>query len=193
MAARQREEVLNVSLATCIANRGVTAAPETITTRHEMPDVIASFRGLRCAIEGKIADVAHARDLVAADALRRVEQGVAHLAIGVIYPRGLRTTAFDQLLPALNVASFNFVVFTEVGASEWRSGGVDAILDELRRAHEALVRDDAVVRAVERLSLGMEAVSNSLLNTPAVCDRLIDVLGIHEAEQEKVEDGNDSD
>jgi len=83
----------------------------------------------------------------------------------------------------MNEATYEFMVFTEIGPGEWRSGGVDEILDELRRAHEALVRDDVVKRAVDRLTIGMAAVSTALLDHPAVCDRLIDVLGIGEAEQ----------
>lgn len=181
MPPRQREEVLNVTLASCIAARGFAAVPETITRSHQMPDVIAAFRGLRCAIEGKLADASNARDSVATNAKQRVEQGIAHLSIAVVYPRTLRTTAFADLPDALNRATFDFCVFTEVGGGEWRSGGIDAILDELRRAHESIVRDDVVKRAVEQLSLGMATVSDALFSSSAVCDRLIDVLGIGEA------------
>jgi hypothetical protein len=96
MSARQREEVLNVTLASLIAARGVPASPETITQK-KMPDVIATFRGLRCAIEGKTGDVTNAQGVVSADARRRVEQGIAHLAIGVVYPKELRSTEFRVL------------------------------------------------------------------------------------------------
>jgi hypothetical protein len=148
-----------------------------------MPDVIASFRGLRCVIEGKSGDVQNAREVVADDARKRVEQGVAHLAIAVVYPRELRTTPFAQLLAAMNAAVLDFMVYTENGPGDWRTGGVDAILEELRRAHETIVRDDAVTRAVQKLNLGIGVVANSLLNSAAVCDRLIEVLGIGEAEE----------
>jgi hypothetical protein len=168
----------------------MAAAPETITARHEMPDVIATFRGLRCVIEGKTGDVTSARQVVSADAAKRVEQGIAHLAIAVVYPRNLRTTSFAALTDAINEATFQFMVYTENGAGEWRSGGVDAILEELRRAHEAIVRDDAVTRAVQKLSLGMAVVSDSLISSTAVCDRLIDVLGIGKAGEA---DASDSD
>ena len=73
------------------------------------------------------------------------------------------------------------MVVTEVEKGNWRSGGIDAILDELRRAHETIVRDDVVIRAVQKLSLGMAVVANALTNSSAVCDRLIEVLGIGEA------------
>ena len=178
---RHREEVLNVTLAACISARGLAADPETITARHEMPDVIATYRGLRCVIEGKSADVPAAQRIVAGDAARRVEQGIAHLAIAVIYPHELRTTPIAQLAEALDASSYEFMVYTENGPGEWRHGGVNAILEELRRAHETIVRDDAVTRAVQSLSLGMAVVADALISSPAVCDRLIDVLGIGEA------------
>ena len=146
MAARQREEVLNVTLANCIFARGVAAAPETITARHQTPDVIATFRGLRCAFEGKIADVPSAKQIVSADAAKRVDQGIAHLAIAVVYPRELRNTPFDKLAHAINASSFEFMIYTENGPGEFKSGGVDAILEELRRAHEGIVRDDAMTQ-----------------------------------------------
>jgi len=80
MQARHREEVLNTVLAACIAKRGVEADPETILQRgRTRPDVIAIFRGLRCGIEGKVADVPNAKEVVLADGRKRVEQGVAHL------------------------------------------------------------------------------------------------------------------
>jgi hypothetical protein len=94
------------------------------------------------------------------------------LAIAVVYPRELRTTSFAKLPAALNAAVLEFMVHTENGPGDWRSGGVDAILEELRRAHDTIVRDDAVTRAVQKLSLGMAAVANSLTSSSAVCDRL---------------------
>jgi hypothetical protein len=89
---------------------------------------------------------------------------------------------------AMNDATFDFMVFTENGPGEWHSGGVDEILAELRRAHETIVRDDVVTRAVDCLTIGMAAVSDALLDHPAVCDRLIDVLGIGEAEEHNAAD-----
>jgi hypothetical protein len=69
MAERHREEVLNTVLATCIGRRGVDADPETILrSGRSRPDVMAVMRGLRCAIEGKVADTQNAESVVVADA-----------------------------------------------------------------------------------------------------------------------------
>lgn len=151
MPPRHREEVLNTVLAACLGRRGVEAHPETIMHHgRARPDVIAAFRGLRCAIEGKVADVAQARTIVAEDARKRGDQGVAHMAVGVVYPAPLRTTEFSGLPLAIGSAMLDFVVFTEAGPGDWRVGGINEMLEELRRAHETIVRDDVLLhRAIK--------------------------------------------
>jgi hypothetical protein len=179
VATRHREEVLNTVLATCIANRGVEADPETILQKGQIrPDVMASFRGLRCVIEGKVADVTQAKAVVMADAYKRIEQGVAHLTIALVYPVALRTTEIAALPQALTAATFEFSVLTSSGQGEWHDGGISEILAELRRAHETIVRDDVLQQAVDTLNIGLGEVSNALLGNKGTCDRLIRVLGI---------------
>jgi hypothetical protein len=174
---RHREEVLNVALAACISARGMPADPETIIGSRK-PDVIASFRGLRCVIEGKLADVANARAIVLEDAKRRLDQGLAHLTIGAVYPRNLRSTPIGQLGAEMSTASLEFCVLTEGETGSWHQGSIDEILNELRRAHQDIVRDDVLQRAVDTLKLGLAEVSNALYGNVAVCERLIQVLGI---------------
>lgn len=179
MGPSHREEVLNTVLATSLGRRGVEADPETILKRgRSRPDVIATFRGLRCAIEGKVADAPNAEPQALADARGRVEQGIAHLAIAVVYPKALRSTAFTQLPETLSSVSFRFAVVTDAGDGSWHNGGINDILAELRRAHEILVRDDVLQQAVDTLNIGLAEVASALMNTKATCDRLIDVLGI---------------
>lgn len=179
MAERHREEVLNTVLATCLGRRGVDADPETILKRgRSRPDVIATFRGLRCAIEGKVADTVNAEANVISDARGRIEQGIAHVAIAVVYPDSLRITAFTALSDALNLAIFKFSVLTEAGDGGWHAGGINDILAELRRAHDILVRDDVLQQAVDTLNIGLAEVASALVNNSGACDRLIRILGI---------------
>ena len=58
------------------------------------------------------------------------------------------------------------------------AGGIDEILNELRRAHEVLVRDDVLQQAVDTLTIGLQEVANALLGNSGACDRLIRVLGV---------------
>lgn len=177
--SRHREEVLNTTLAACIVARGMAADPETIMKQgHARPDVMVKFRGLRCAIEGKVDDVAQARAVVSGDARRRIDQGIAHLAVAVVYPTAIRSTDFDALAAEMSRSDVDFSVLTDAGESEWHSGGVDELLAGLRRAHESIVRDDVLAQAVGTLSGGLDQVAAALLDSPATCDRLIDLLGV---------------
>lgn len=194
MPRRQREEVLNVVLAECISELGMEAAPESIRAeasgRRAFPDVIVSFRGLRCCIEGKYSDVQDARKQVISDASERVESGIAHMAIGVLYPATLRQVAFSALKDEMRKASFEFLVCTETGNGHWHKGDLQGILAELRRAHDVLTHDDVVVRAVERLRLGMSGLVLALTSSPAACARLSDTLGVYAAQSSSEDEGD---
>jgi hypothetical protein len=69
-------------------------------------------------------------------------------------------------------------VLTEAGDGPWHSGGVDDILNELRRAHDIVVRDDVLQLAVNTLNLGLTMVAEALSSSVGTCDRLIDLLGV---------------
>jgi len=72
------------------------------------------------------------------------------MAVGVVYPAPLRTTEFSGLPLAIGSAMLDFVVFTEAGPGDWRVGGINEMLEELRRAHETIVRDDVLLhRAIK--------------------------------------------
>lgn len=96
-----RQEVFNVLLAQVLQERGVVSAPEQILHvkghGRKMPDVIVNFRGLRTAIEGEIGYRPNAYQLALQSAQQRVEQGIAHIGIAVVYPEHLGTLDFQTL------------------------------------------------------------------------------------------------
>lgn len=181
MPNRHREEVLNTVLGLAIVARGLNADPETIRNHGKArPDVFIQFRGLRCVIEGKIEDVPDAKAVVLGDANSRLEKGIAHIAIAVVYPRELRGTGFRELLNACIESQLDFAVVTERGPGPWSKGSIDEILSELRRAYELLSRDDLVQEVAAKLNAGLQEVAQILVDQPGVPDRLIDLLGIGE-------------
>ena len=88
-----RQEVLNVLLAQLLQERGLEFAPEQIIKDpsgfRRMPDVIVDFQGLRLAIEGEFASPT-ARDRASKSANQRVEDGIAHMGMALVYPPALR-------------------------------------------------------------------------------------------------------
>jgi len=96
---KQRQEVLNVTLAQLLMDRGADADAEQIMYRagnRHMPDVIVQFQGLRLAIEGEY-EAAGAQDKALKSAKNRVETGIAHLGIGVVYPADLKAVPQREL------------------------------------------------------------------------------------------------
>lgn len=179
MATRQREEVLNVTLATVLHAFGINADPETILhSGAERPDVIIDYRGMRIVIEGKLADTAKAEQLTADQAQERIDLGIGHIALAVLYPKYLRETEFKGLAKEMAVASYRFCVMSEIGKSPWHTGGVADILTELRRAHESMSSQDVVQQAAEQLSNNLDGVAMLFTAQPKVCEDLASVLGV---------------
>ena len=183
MTTGRREEVLNTVLSEVIVAQGIDASPETIHRRgRARPDVFINFRGLRCAVEGKIADTPNAHDQVFNDATRRLEKGIAQIAIAVVYPQNLKYSPFRNLYNEIQSTQLDFCLLSELSTYTWQNGDVALILAGLRRSHDSLASDDAVRRAADELATSLEEVANVFLEDRATADRLIDTLGIGQPE-----------
>ncbi len=184
MPDSHREEVLNIELARILNSRGLIAAPETILTistgSRRLPDVLVNYRGLRVSIEGKIGDFSGAAEAVSQAAQQRVDEGVAHIGIAVLYPAGLRRTSFRDLPRALSEVQLSLRAFNEAGAGDWHSGDVQVLDEQLRRSHEQLVQENVVDQALGILNQGITAASQSIQDLPTGPVRMIELLGIGE-------------
>ncbi|MGD0020224.1 MAG: hypothetical protein ABSD62_13305 [Candidatus Limnocylindrales bacterium] len=187
MSGGFREEVLNVELARLLVARGLVSAPETIERssagRRSLPDVVVNFRGLRVLLEGKTDDVAGAREVVSGDAHRRVEQGLAHIALGVVYPHRLRSVSFGQLGHEMAASPLDVQVHTEGGAGGWvRVTQVDGLVELLVRTYEQLVSEDVVVQAVEIVEAAIDRFERELRGQVALEDRILELMEVGEPE-----------
>lgn len=183
---RRREEVINTTLALLIAKLGIGAEPESIDPEGR-PDVIFSYRGLRVVIEGKFEDVPNAQEVVLDDACNRINKGIAHIAIGAVYPKKLRSTPFATLLDTLAATPLQFQILSEAGETPWLSGTPEALLAAMRRAQEALVQDDIVEKAAESLSQRLDGIARIWAGDSVACDRLSSCLGISIPKKESAE------
>jgi len=100
---RYRQEVLNVILAQLLEERGIVSAPEEILhtlaeKTRQMPDVLVDFLGLRTAIEGEVDDQPNYAKKALESAQGRVEQGIVHIAVAIVYPCSLREHPFQYVV-----------------------------------------------------------------------------------------------
>jgi len=183
---KYREEVFNVILAQLLHERGVVSAPEKILRRvaqerqRRMPDVIVTFQGLRTIIEGKVGDQAGAEDAVLRQAKERVEEGVSHIGIALLYPACLRQVPFEDLKGELARAALRMAVYSEAGGTGWREGDLDQLAELLRRTYSELVREDVVAQAAAALREGVETFGEALLSAPGSVERAAEALGSRE-------------
>jgi hypothetical protein len=90
-----RQEVLNTELARLLCQQGLIALPEQRLKQGVMPDLLLPFRGFYLVIEAEVDDQPHAQERAWHKAVERVEQGLAHLALALVYPAALRETALQ--------------------------------------------------------------------------------------------------
>ncbi|MCU0496833.1 MAG: hypothetical protein MUF87_05725 [Anaerolineae bacterium] len=182
----QRQEVLNVVLAELLKDRGVVAAPENILelseTRH-MPDVLVIYEGLRTAIEGEIeGPQAQAKALEAAR--RRVESGIAHIGIAVVYPEHLRNAEFSSLKAAMAVAHYKVAIVSHTEKINYTAGDIDYLVRSLNTSFNEWLNDDEVARCVELIDTCVERYAQAVAVYPAYRDRLMIAMGVAETFEE---------
>jgi hypothetical protein len=181
---RLRQEVVNVVLAECLQDAGLAAVPEQIiraaaSGQVRLPDVIVDFEGLRLAIEGEFATTPDAEAKAVNKATERVEEGLAHVGIGVVYPAEAASWAFEELRRRLPESRLVFAVATELpGAPSLVEGTVEHLCEALRRAYDTLIEDEALQRAVAVLEVAIDRWVSALRPQPGSTARCARVLGV---------------
>jgi hypothetical protein len=179
---RFRQEVLNVALAEILEEIGLVAVPEEIVKRvgqRKMPDVLVEVQGLRLMIEGEIGFEESALARAASSAKSRVEGGLAHIAIAVVYPESLLSAeSVESLREKMREEALSFRIFTESRETETLTGNPRDLADALRRTLEWLTSEDVVKSAVAVMQAGLEVFSAAALPKAGIIARLAKVLGI---------------
>ncbi len=183
---RIREEAINTQLAILISKMGVTADAETIHVHGKhRPDVLFQMRGLRVIIEGKIEDTPNAEQVVLGDARKRIQNGLSHIAVAVVYPKPLRNSATVDIANTLQGSLLKYRILTETDeGGTWYEGTPSALMEALRRAQEGLTKDDIVEKTARALNSRLQSVSDLWSGQSGACDRLSKILGISFTETE---------
>jgi hypothetical protein len=179
-----REEVLNVVLAQILEQHGVISAPETILKaslgmKRRMPDVLVYFRGLRLIIEGKVEDAINAEDSALNSARQRVEEGLAHIGVAVVYPSSLRKSGgVANLKRDLEESRIKVAIVSESGETGFTSADIKQLIDKLYQTFDQLIQEDVVKRATAILDEAVEKVAPALAKIPGFPEQAAKILGI---------------
>ena len=190
MKVRYRQEVLNVALAQLLQERGLVSAPEIIikhdlTGQRMMPDVLVDFLGLRVALEGEVDDQAEAEQRALASATRRVEDGIAHIGVAVVYPQELRGAGSLQVLrDGLAHGNLRIAVVSESGPSGFAEGGLDCLENALRAAFDALVREDVVTEAAQVIDAAVARFALNVATKEGTITRIAEALEMSDLSDE---------
>jgi hypothetical protein len=196
MIARYRQEVFNVVLAQLLQERGIVSAPENILQagqqrERRMPDIIVNFSGLRTAIEGEVDDNPNAKEDAANSAQQRVEEGIAHIGIAVVYPSDLRKVEWSKLKKTLAKSALQISIITESGKAQYVIGGVPYLENALRRTFDQLVKEDVVATAVAAIEAGIKDFSQVILRQKGAIGRIAESLEIHAAPSQQMSENDD--
>jgi len=185
MKTGYRQEVLNVILAQILRERGVVSVPEKVlkeflSKQRRMPDVLVNFMGLRTVIEGEVDDQPDAKRKALESARKRVEEGIAHIGVALVYPAFLRQLDLNQLKSQMAECQFEVAIAaeSEFGEQGFNSGDVNYLAEILRKTFDQLVKEDVVTQAVALLDASIDQVASALLHCSGFVPKGAEILGI---------------
>lgn len=175
-----REEVLNVKLAELLSKRGIVSVPETILklgVKKHFPDImITEYQGLRVVLEGKIYTKSSFRNQLETQCNPRLEERIAMMVIGVIYPDSLRYSTWSTIEKELSKCKLELKFFSEVGTTPWITSDVEGLSEILRRVYDQLVHEDVVNSTVDELRECIEFSSMNFSSSSGLEERLHELL-----------------
>jgi hypothetical protein len=191
-----REEVLNVVLAQILCDLEIVADPERILeslAKRKLPDVLVEFAGLRIILEGKIGDSTAAKKEALRQARERVEGGLAHIGLAIVYPCHLRHADFSELKSGLMASKIEVAVVSESTEkqhelfpdltrkppeSSYSPFTCEGLAELLRQAFDHLVKEDVVAEAVNILEHGVESFFTVMARSLTLVKRVAKSLDI---------------
>jgi len=174
-----RQEVINVVLAQELTERGLTASPEVFLQRAAV-DVLASFRGLRLAIEGEVDDQPGAAERAWRKARERVERGLAHVGLAVVYPSRLRHLSLADLPRGIAEGRLRFSFCLRISPTPpaWQEGDLAFLRAALDEAFRHLSSENEVRAAAKLLTNCIEELAREMFSEAAAVRRAAAPLGV---------------
>ena len=175
-----REEVINVKFADLLDDLGIMSEPETIQFhkgKKRLPDIIiGEYHGVNVVIEAKIESGSKSERELDRECIKRIEEGIAEIVLGVIYPKHIRNVPSNKLIEELSKSILQINVYTPMKTLGWNSVDVYELSSVIKRAYETLIGEDIITEAVELLDNTIDHVSEVFLNFKGTKGRLEEIL-----------------
>lgn len=188
--ARFSEPVINTKLAELLSKYGLEANPETIK-RSARPDVIINMGGLKIVIEGRFGEENLKKDVRA-----RIEEGIADISLGVVYPHVLReANDLTDLETKMRKCYYNgFVTYfgpAGLESRDFQKFKLSNITELLNNTFSLYVQNNLVREQVKRVEVAIEGLvdeaskTNLFFDPSVLSNKIKKTLGITNYEQEK--------
>lgn len=179
-----REEVVNVVFAQLLSSYGLAADPETVQNT-KLPDVLINMSGIKVILEGRFGSKAKLQD----DAKRRVEDGLADIALALHYEPHLRVADnLDEVADNLAKTTFSGTIYyfhaEGIAAHSFTDLSLRDLVETLNSIFKLYVRNDILRAKIEQVHSAINgavvdaAETGLFFQSEAVVDRLKVALGL---------------
>jgi hypothetical protein len=185
-----REETINTLLAISLAHYGLMAEAEIISNQgatRKSPDVFFQLDGLDVVLEGKF-ERKGAMEETYAQIKNRMIYGLAHIAIAIIYPETLRTTATTEVENALKSCSFRYLILTEAAETDWLEGDLTKFVSDIRQSQTNLLENNLVETLAASLGETLFNAARMWSHEFETCEKFSTLLGIYPPSSETEEE-----
>ncbi len=195
---RFREEAINVQLGNLLAARGLEATAETIEAGGR-PDVLIILGGLKLVLEGRTEAQ---RQSLMRDAQARVEEGLADMAMAIVYPRGLETARdMAELSRQIELAHYDGAIFhfdrQGIASMPFAGASLDELIQTINAVFRLRVQNDIVREQVANLEGTIEDIvsqastTDLFFSSAVLVGRLKAALGIEANAGKTTDDDGD--
>jgi len=151
--------------------------------------VLFTLHGVRVAIECEIAK-GGAQAKALESARKRVEEGIASVAVALIYPSEIAEQ--DQVKSVKRLmkdsgTKFDVAVSTEADVGPFTSGDFNYVYSIIQDAWRRLLNEDVLASTVAEIDGAVESFAEAVDGFPGITGKLGACLGIQGAPDKKVE------
>lgn len=150
-----RDEVLSILIGQLLEEQGLARVPDKserpVIPGYQLPESLVLFHGVRLVFEGRVDDHTGAPQDVLNTIRRYVRDGVAHIAVAVLYPALFRETSAHSLKSELAQSPLRIAVCTEAGEQDWTDTDLKSLGALLEDAFQLFMAYAVFSRAMRSL------------------------------------------